>query len=585
VSSRSRRAPLAVAAAAVLSAALALGVPPAIAARPPTERTISVRVGSGSFPVPLGFQGISIESSDVPGYAAGGARLKRVLSLVRAPYAPLTVRVGGTSADRMWWLGLDRPALAGVMSIGPQWLSALRTIAASVPERVVLTVNLANDDPDGEARFALAAHLAMPAGTLAAVEIGNEPDLYGSQRWLWPERPRLPNGAPWTLGYSPARYRVDYLNYARAMRRVLPHIALQAPDVTQPQPLWLLAPIGADGLSAGQLAVHRYPLSYCLPPQSSYYPTEARLLSASATADLAASLDQAEWYARARGAHLYVSEFNSVSCAGAHLLPHSFATALWGLDALFELARAGLAGVEWHIRPGFANAPFSLGAHDLVIRPELYSMAIFARIDSPGARILRTAYPRGRNVGVRVWAIADRDRLTVVLINKTRARATIDLQLPTDRGGWLRRLSGNPLRYGDQWIGGDGRWHGRLKQLWTRRRQGGHYLVTLPPLSAATLITRPRRSAALLRFRGYRGPRARADRAVGGCTLQRCPFQCSASGTPTACSRRLTVLYPPTMVHQSAATHEIPVGQVPYLATVGVVWIRQLVPFQISASP
>ena len=460
-----------------------------MATRSRTGRTISVRVGSGSFPLPLGFQGISIESSDVPSYAVGGARLKRVLSLVRAPDAPLTVRVGGTSADRMWWVGLDRPAPAGVSSIGPQWLVALRTVAASVPERVVLTVNLANDDPDGEARFALAAHLAMPAGTLAAVEIGNEPDLYGAQRWLWPEQPRLPSGAPWTLGYSPARYRVDYLSYARAVRRVLPRIALEAPDVTQPQPLWLLAPIGPDGLSAGRLAVHRYPLSYCLPRQSSYYPTEARLLSASASAGLTASLDQAERYARARGAHLYVSEFNSVSCAGTHALPHAFATALWGLDVLFELARAGTAGVDWHIRPGFANAPFSLGAHDVVIRPELYSIAIFARIDSPGARVLRTAGTSGSNPGIRVWAIADRDRLTVVLINKTRSRDTVDLRLPTARGGWLRRLLGTPLRYGGRWIGGDGRWHGRLKQVWTRRRKGGHYLVTLPALSAATLTT------------------------------------------------------------------------------------------------
>jgi hypothetical protein len=499
VSSWSGGVPRAAVSAAVVCAAFVLGGSPAAAARPPAGRSISVRIGSVSFSLRSGFQGISIEGSDVPSYAAGGARLKRVLDLVRAPGAPLTVRVVGASADRMWWVGLDRPAPAGVVSIGPSWLAALRTVATSVPERVVLTVNLANDDADGEARFALVGDLAMPAGTLAAVEIGNEPDLYGGQRWLWPQRPPMPGGAPWTLGYSPARYRVNYLSYARAIRRLLPHVALEAPDVTQPQPLWLLAPIGPDGLSAGRLAVHRYPLSYCLPRQSAYYPTEARLLRASASAGLAASLDQAEWYARARGAQLYVSEFNSVSCAGAHTLPHSFATALWGLDTLFELARGGTAGVDWHIRPGFGNAPFSLGAHGVVIRPELYAMAIFARIDSPGARILRTAYTRGRNAGVRIWAVSDRDRLTVVLINKTRARATIHLQLPTDRGGWLQNLSGNPLRYGGQWIGSDGRWHGRPKHVWTRRRKGGHYLVTLPPLSAATLITRPRRSGALLR--------------------------------------------------------------------------------------
>jgi hypothetical protein len=470
----------------MLPAAFAPGVSPATVPRLPTRPTTSVRVGLGSVPLPRAFQGLSIETSDVPAYAAGGAGLRRVLDLIRAAGAPLTVRLGGASADSMWWVGLERPPPAGAIPIGPQWLSALGTLAATVPERVVLTVNLADDNPAGEAQFALAARQAMPPGALAAVEIGNEPDLYGAERWLWPERPPLPSGAPWTLGYSPTRYRVDYLSYARAVRAVLPRVALQAPDVTQPQPLWLLAPIGPGGLSAGRLAIHRYPLSYCLPRQSPYYPTEARLLSESATAGLAASLEQAERYARARGAHLYVSEFNSISCAGTHALPHSFATALWSLDALFELARAGVAGVDWHIRPGYGNAPFSLGAHDLVIRPELYAMAIFARIDSPGARMLRTTYAPGGNPEVRVWAITDRHRLTVVLINKTRSRATVDLRLPTARGGWLRRLVGDPLRYGGRWIGSDGRWHGRPTELWISPRKGGDYRVTLPPLSAAT---------------------------------------------------------------------------------------------------
>jgi hypothetical protein len=486
----SGRARLAVAAAALL-AGLVLGGSPAMAAGPPAGHAISVRVGGPSVSLPSGFQGISIESGDVPSYAAGGGRLKRVLNLVRAPGAPLTVRVGGASADRMWWVGLERSAPAGVTPIGPSWLSALGTVAAIVPERVVLTVNLADDDPEGEAQFALAAGLAMPTGTLAAVEIGNEPDLYGAQRWLWPERAPLPSGAPWTFGYSPARYRVDYLSYARAVRSVLPHIALEAPDVTQPQALWLLAPIGPDGLSAGRLAVHRYPLSYCLPRQSAYYPSRARLLRASASAGLAASLDQAERYARARGAHLYVSEFNSVSCAGRHALPHSFVTALWCLDALFELARAGTAGVDWHVRPGFGNAPFSLAAHDLVIRPELYSMAIFARIDSPGARILHTAYTPASSDKVRVWAVADRNRLTVALINETRSRARVELRLPTGSDGWLRRLTGDPLRYAGRWIGADGRWHGRLKQVWTPGRKRGNVLVTLPPLSAAIWVSVP----------------------------------------------------------------------------------------------
>ncbi len=124
MSSRSGRAPLAVAAADVLSAAFALGVsrwPPA-------------------------------------------AQLKRVLNLVGRPGAPLTVRVGSTSPARMWWVGLDRPAPAGVMSIGPSWLVALRTVAASVSARVVLTVNLANDDPASRLCRAARAPPTDPTG-------------------------------------------------------------------------------------------------------------------------------------------------------------------------------------------------------------------------------------------------------------------------------------------------------------------------------------------------------------------------------------------------------------------------------------
>ena len=55
---------------------------------------------------------------------------------------------------------------------------------------------------------------------------------------------------------------------------------------------------------------------------------------------------------------------------------------------------------------------------------------------------------------------------------------------PTDDGGWLRGLSGNPLRYGGQWIGSDDAGTGNCNRCGPDGAKGGHYLVTFPPLSA-----------------------------------------------------------------------------------------------------
>jgi hypothetical protein len=152
-------------------------------------------------------------------------------------------------------------------------------------------------------------------------------------------------------------------------------------------------------------------------------------------------------------------------------------------------ARAGGSrGVDWHIRPGFENAPFSLGTRDGAVRPELYAIAIFAQTDAPRAGMLNVVYHTAGS-GVRIWVIADRNRRTAVLINETRGRATISLRIPNGRGGWLRTLVADPLSYGGRWIGGDGRWHGPLRQLWIPRREDGSYLMTLSPLSAGTFVS------------------------------------------------------------------------------------------------
>jgi hypothetical protein len=169
--------------------------------------------------------------------------------------------------------------------------------------------------------------------------------------------------------------------------------------------------------------VHAYPLKHC---RKSTVVTIAELLSEQSSHGLAASLAP---YVAAAGAHhdpLRVDEMNGVSCGGTRGVSDSFASALWVLDALFELARTGVAGVNVHTVPGTINeilGPDSAGGTwRMRVHPEYYGMMMFAQAAPAGSRLLQlgTQTP----AGVKVWATrAAEGAIHVVVINKRLARS------------------------------------------------------------------------------------------------------------------------------------------------------------------
>jgi hypothetical protein len=119
---------------------------------------------------------------------------------------------------------------------------------------------------------------------------------------------------------------------------------------------------------------------------------------------------------------------STVSCGGQRGVSDTFASALWAVDALFQMARVGVDGVNIHTRPGSANALFSFrymnGSWKADVHPEYYGLMMFARAAPAGARLLRISGPR--NAAVRVWATRSPDkRIRVVLINKDPTSPTV----------------------------------------------------------------------------------------------------------------------------------------------------------------
>ena len=127
------------------------------------------------------------------------------------------------------------------------------------------------------------------------------------------------------------------------------------------------------------------------------------------------------------GLPLRLTEMNSVTCSGRRGVSDSFATALWAPDALFELLRAGVDGVNVHLRADAVNAAFILQRHGLRARPLLYGLIMFARMLGPGAQLvpLRLSAPGAPHL--KAWAVRTRSALHVLLIDKGTRSASVAL--------------------------------------------------------------------------------------------------------------------------------------------------------------
>src|SRR5205807_5734988 len=135
-----------------------------------------------------------------------------------------------------------------------------------------------------------------------------------------------------------------------------------------------------------------YPLNRCfVKPASPRYPTIRHLLSTAASSGFVARIRPYAAIAHAHGVPFRVDEMNSVACGGKRGVSDTFASALWALDTLLEMARIGADGVNIHTFPGAVYGLFSFahrgGRWSAHVRPEYYGLMMFARAAPPGAQL------------------------------------------------------------------------------------------------------------------------------------------------------------------------------------------------------
>jgi len=427
---------------AAVALVLASVATPAKAATP----TLTVGGPVTSAPIPPGFLGLSLEYFAIEPYAGTNPsapdpvflQLIRNLSPGQAP----VLRIGGDTTDRTWWPVPGMRTPAGVTAtLTRQWIDVTHALADKLGANLTLGINFEADSTKVASAEAKAEIDGIGAKHVAALELGNEPELYGSFDWGLSGAPGRPRG------YDFAAFGTDFTRIARA----LPHIPLAGP--TDGGTRWF-PKIGAflSGHPHVTVAtVHRYPLESCYvqPPQASY-PTIPHMLSSASTSALARSVIPAVHTAHARHVPVRVDEINTISCGWDPAVSRSFASALWALDTLFELAGVGVDGVNIHTFPGATYALFRFaqvgGRWRGVVMPEYYGLDMFAQAAPPGSRLLTVSRTGSR----RLQAFATRapDGTTrVVVINEGASARTLRVRAPAGSGvaGTVERLEARSL--------------------------------------------------------------------------------------------------------------------------------------------
>ena len=465
---------------------------------------VTIEAGRAERRVPFGFLGLSLEYPAVEAYAGTDplAPDPVFVELVRnlVPGQAPVLRIGGDSADRTWWPTPGRARPPGVkFSITNRWLSVTRALAGALRARLILGLNLEADSPRLAASEATALLEGIGSHWVSAFELGNEPDLYGTFPWYRTSSGRHVTGRP--RGYDLSALIGDFMRFASA----LPHRSLAGPSLGTPSWIRQLGRFLDAVPRLGLVTLHRYPLQVCYTPRRSpRFPTVARLLSSSSSIGLGDSFAPYVAAARARGLSLRVDELNSVSCGADPAVSRTFASALWVLNTLFEMLRAGVHGVNIHTFPGAGYELFKLGRSGGLwqadVSPEYYGLLLFARAAPAGSRLLAVAGGAGGTV--RTWATRAGDgTVRVVFVNTGSVARRLSVGLPgmTFGTGSLERLSAPGIRAsGGVTLAGQsfgaststGRLAGAALTS-SVPAVSGRYVVQVPAASAAMLVLSP----------------------------------------------------------------------------------------------
>jgi hypothetical protein len=438
--------------------------------------TATIDVSHPQSAIPKSFAGFSREWRRFPspdGGAAGEvhpAYLRLLENLAAFNDEGLSFRVGGNSADGM-----------GTVPEDDRWRQ-LGAVFKATRTPLIININLAKENAELDKDLIRAAQRLLPPGAIATFELGNEPD-------------------GWKGRYRPADYTYEqYLEaYHKVAGQLVPSLTpgLAGPAWAHGAPPDVLTQFLAKQRPfINLLTVH----SYRFDPKS--HPEVKKLLDEGPTAGFAKSLVPGIKVAHDAGLKLRLGEAGSAWSGGVAGFSDTYACSLWTIDFLFELAHAGLDGVNFHgggvSHYTAINEDVDKASGKAIISASApyYGMLVFCEAVAHEARFV-PVQTAGTAKRVKFWATVDRAGMVrVLVINKELAApAEVEMHLPGRQAvATLKRLEApsldatSGLIYAGQTFDGsaDGNPVGALKQE-VLTEQDGVLRFPIGPASAALL--------------------------------------------------------------------------------------------------
>jgi len=479
---------------------LALALIPAVAAaspvvpsRPVSAADVTTNVVQA---VPQSFLGFSMnveEMEDFTNPPQDGAFTSIIDNVLNSNgNGPFVLRLGGTYVDSSYWDGDESLVLpmyqanpAFSVYLNQEWMNSLANVVRQTGSKVILNVNGEAHSPQMATDFIQDAEQTLPAGSLTAVAIGNEPDDYNN--------PIIPvaRNAAWARGLTPAAYASIFGNYARALHGTVGAIPLAGPETTGALSSWTATLLQRDPGQVGLVTSHVYPLNACATPGSATYPAVSKYLQSSLVQETTSSLGYLEQLADNLHLPYRVTELGSGTCGGVNGVNNTFATSLWVINQLFSFMSAGLDGVNVHLRADTPNTAIAQNPYltsGLQAEPLLYGLAAFADALEPDDVLTDVSGQIQPNV--TVWAVYGSQGWHLVLVNTSSSSQLVDLTVPATGQMTLTPLSApapwsSQVTFGGQTITPAGNWSGPLDATDVQPSSAGVYPVVLGPDSAA----------------------------------------------------------------------------------------------------
>ncbi len=307
--------------------------------------------------IPPRFMGLSYEKAAMT-YSYFHVSNRNLIALFRR-LGEGVLRIGGGSVDHVQWTA---GSTGTHLQVTPVEIKALAGFLQATGWLCLYGVNLATSTP-ALAAEEVAYAVSVLGSNLLGIEIGNEPDEYGAPGNFF--------AGNWTLEDFLARWNM----FRSAILQSAPQVAITGPAAGGGNHIttWTV-PFGQAATAAEitLLTQHYY-------RASGYSSTATASFLISPDPQLTGELAMLKAGAEQLGIPYRISECNSFYNGGATGVSNSYASSLWVIDFLFDVALGGGTGVNLH---GGGNGPGYTPISDndggvVEARPVYYGLLFF----------------------------------------------------------------------------------------------------------------------------------------------------------------------------------------------------------------